>query len=70
MRITIDTEFDIEEIVYLKTDIDQRPRQIVSFEVFKQGEILYKVIQSNLASYHYEFELSRDKDILFSLTNQ
>lgn len=69
MPTKINNEFDIEDTVYLRTDIDQLPRMIVSFEVFKNGEILYKLNQRTLSSYHYAFELSREVDTLIKTTN-
>lgn len=69
MPTRVNNEFEIEDIVYLRTDVDQLPRIIVSFEVFKNGEILYKLNQRTISSYHYGFELSRTKDVLLTTTN-
>ena len=65
----IDNAFDFGDIVYLKTDIDQRPRVVVAFEVYTGGEMLYKLACSTITSYHYEMEISKEKDILMTTTN-
>lgn len=59
--IIIENQYDIGEIVYLRTDEDQYPRVIVSIEVYKNGEILYKICRGTESSYHYEFEMSSEK---------
>lgn len=58
--------YNHEEIVYLRTDTDQKPRIITSIEVFKRGELLYKLSQSTTSSYHYDYEISRDRNILLA----
>lgn len=69
MPSRINNEYNIEDIVYLKTDVDQLPRIITSFEVFKGGEILYKLVQRSTQSYHYGFEFSKEVDIALKTSN-
>jgi hypothetical protein len=58
----IDNVFEIGQTVYLKTDEDQKPRMVVSFEVFAVGEILYKLMSGTYQSHHYDFEISETKN--------
>lgn len=60
--IKLDNKFDFGDTVYLKTDMDQKPRMVVAFEVYVGGETLYKLASGTLASYHYEMEISTDRD--------
>lgn len=65
----IDNKFEFEEEVYLKTDPDQRKRMIISMEVYPQGEMMYRLICNTTTSYHYAFEISRERDILMTTDN-
>ncbi len=57
----IDNKFNIEQMVFLKTDEDQRERIVTSFKVFK-NEIRYYLAYSTVETLHYEFEISDTKD--------
>jgi hypothetical protein len=61
--IIINNNFDIGEIVYLKTDFDQLPRIITAVMYSADGGTLYKVNQGEIGNWQYEIELSRDKDM-------
>ena len=65
----INNEFEFGDIVYLKTDTDQRPRIVMAMEIYLGGEILYKVGCGTIHSYHYAMELSKDRDILMTTNN-
>ena len=67
--MVIDNKYEFEEIVYLKTDQEQMPRIVVSVEVYKGGELLYKLACGTATSSHYEFEMSREKNVLLTTTN-
>lgn len=69
MAIIIENKFDFGDIVYLKTDKDQLPRVVVSFSVFKAGELLYKIVSGTTESSHYDFEISKEENILLTTTN-
>jgi len=62
--LVINNTYDIGDICYLKTDQDQKPRQVCAIEVFKAGELLYRLIQGTVVSSHYEFEISKEKDVV------
>lgn len=60
--IQVNIEFEIGDIVYLKTDVDQLPRQILSYQI-DDTSTLYNIISGTVTSTHYGVELSHDKII-------
>lgn len=65
---------EIGEIVYIKTDIDQYERVITLKRTTeypnKNFIIMYGVSFGDLnETYHYDFELAKNKDVLKTLTN-
>lgn len=64
MKKWVDVEFEIEEIVYLKTDLDQLPRIVSGLSIRKSGVISYELSQGSHTSYHYDFEISKEKNSL------
>lgn len=64
----VNNVFEIGETVYLITDPDQYARLVYCVEVYR-NEILYKVVCGSHSDSHYDFELSRDKNSLQSLTS-
>lgn len=55
--------YEIGDTVYLKTDLDQLER-IITEILIKPGCVVYLVVFETSASWHYDFELSLDKDIM------
>lgn len=64
----IDNKFNIGDIVYLTTDIEQLPRVVISFTVSANG-IIYNLTQGINESTHYNFEMSKEKDLLTVFNN-
>lgn len=62
--MVIDNKFTHGDVVFLITDPEQQPAIVVSIEIYKIGEIMYKINRGTVSSYHYEFELSTEKNIL------
>jgi hypothetical protein len=60
--MTINNEFEIQDIVYLRHDIEQLPRMVTAI-IWDGHKIMYEVISGTEASQHYEFELSKIKTI-------
>lgn len=60
----VNNVFELKQQVYLKTDINQKPRIITSIVVCGDGGILYEVASANEYSKHYDFEISENKDVL------
>jgi len=67
MRV-IEFAFDMGQEVFLKTDREQYPRMITGYKV-SPGGITYEVSCGTLTSWHYDFELSIEKNILTTTTN-
>jgi hypothetical protein len=64
----VDNKFDLGQIVYLKTDADQRERIVTGFCIRQAGQS-YELMQGNIGSWHYDFEISEEKNVLMSTTN-
>lgn len=67
--MVIDNKFSIGETVYQTTDPDQRPRIITRLCINTGGVVTYELYSGSIGSWHYDFELSREKDILTTTTN-
>lgn len=65
--MNLETKFDIREIVYLRTDGEQLPRIVTA--IMKEGDkgLMYRLSQGIVNSWHYDFEIGNDKDVLMSL---
>ncbi len=63
----INNMFDIEQIVYLKTDEDQSARIVTMIQVTKQ-ELVYQLSLGTNTSYHYEFEITEEPNLIKKLT--
>ncbi len=55
--------FEIGDIVYLKTDPDQKKRIIIGV-LIRQNSIEYDLSMGNIASWHYDFEISKNIDLV------
>ena len=60
--MNIPNEYNIQDILYLKHDIEQLPR-MVSGIIWDGHKVMYEMISGITASQHYEFELSPIKTI-------
>jgi hypothetical protein len=61
-KLTIENDFNIEDIVFLKHDAEQLPR-IVNSIIINKHHIQYEVISGVEVSIHNSYELSKDKTI-------
>lgn len=66
--MTIDNRFNLKQTVYLKTDTDQKPR-IVTGILVKPSDLLYELSCGADNSNHFDFEISKEKDVLISSDN-
>jgi hypothetical protein len=64
MSFLINNIYDFGDILYLKTDDDQKQRIIVGIKPTPTGNIIYTVSCGSISSEHYDFELSVEKNIL------
>ena len=63
------SEYDFGDIVFLKTDPDQRERIVVGWTE-RPGVILYDLACGTDYSTHYEFEITEKQDILKKVKGQ
>lgn len=63
----IETKFDIEQMVYLKTDQEQLERMVTTIK-FMGSAILYGLAHGTSESWHFEFEITSSQDVLKKVT--
>lgn len=63
----IESKYDIGEIVYLKTDKEQSER-IITAIMWTEG-IRYELKSGIVSNWHYEFEITVEKNVLITTTN-
>lgn len=66
--MVVDSEFEIGQEVYLATDVDQFKRIIICINISNSG-IEYKLGCGSNNSWHYDFEISKEVDVLISVNN-
>ena len=62
----INTPYNLGDILYLKTDIEQLERMICKI-VVQQGLIMYGLALGSTYSEHYDFEITAKKDLMKEL---
>lgn len=67
--MVIKNRFNIGQIVYLKTDEEQKGRIITGIQIRPTG-ILYILQFSTTETYHYDIEIQEDLDMLKMLNIQ
>lgn len=67
--LVIENKFDLGELVYLKTDEDQKMRMVTEISVMLDGSLVYELTCGTVCTSHYEKEITEEKDILASTTN-
>lgn len=67
--MVINNKFEIGDTVYQKTDTNQHPRIITRFCVNPEGVVTYELYSGSVNSWHYDFEISREKDYSLTTTN-
>ena len=70
---SLNLKYDIESIVYLVTDEDQRARMIVRVDVRKDNNknymVMYELSLGSESSWHYDYEFTSDKNVLTKILN-
>jgi hypothetical protein len=64
-----DTIYNIGDIIYLKTDSQQKERIVTGFMI-RQNHISYNINCGTEESWHYDFEMTIEKDVLKSVTQE
>lgn len=58
--------FSIGQTVYLKTDPEQKERMVIGIDIRPNG-IMYLLSLGDFSSYHFDLEISKDKDLIKGL---
>jgi hypothetical protein len=66
--MVIDNKFEFGQIVYIKTDQDQKPRMVVAMLV-RPGYVEYQLNCGTDWSWQPEFVISEEKNVLITTTN-
>lgn len=66
--MVIKTKYGLGDTVYLRTDEDQKERIVTRIQI-TQGNVMYNVSCGTDDSWHYDFELSTERDLLKASTN-
>ena len=64
----INTRYDIGDIVYLKTDTNQKERMVTAI-IITVGSHAYSLSCGDDSSEHYDIEISDTKDVMKTLTS-
>lgn len=59
----INNQFDLGDIVYLKTEVEQLPHIIVGIQVCADGGLIYKCSQGTDVDWHYEVEMTEEINV-------
>jgi len=60
-------QFDIGQLVYLKTDNEQHERIITAISLRQNKSVTYCLSFGTTESWHYEIEISCDRNIIKAL---
>jgi hypothetical protein len=69
MGIIVRCKFDYGQVVYVKTDTAQDPRQVIGVQGTADGGMLINLTIDGEASWHYECEITEEKDIMLTMNN-
>jgi hypothetical protein len=64
--MVINNLFNIEDLVYLKTDPDQKKRIVTAMLIRPGGSYSYELSCGTEAKWFYEFEISAERDVIIS----
>lgn len=67
--IVIENKFNLEQLVYLRTDKDQLPRLVTGINIRQGDRLLYELSSGSTTSWHNDFEISVEKNVEVVLTN-
>jgi hypothetical protein len=60
--MNINNNFEIEQIVFLKHDVEQKPRMVIAYIVDKES-IIYRLCCGTEISDHFGFEISLERTL-------
>lgn len=64
-----DVGFKIGQIVYLKMDNDQHARMVIGISLRPSRSVTYCLAFGSTESWHYEIEISEERDIVKATSN-
>lgn len=64
----IDNKFEIGQKVFLITDPEQKPRLVTGLTITPHN-ITYQLSSGSENSYHYDFEMSEEANVLITSNN-
>ena len=64
-----DLAYNFGDIVYLRTDSEQKERIIVEICLYPNGTVQYACILGYDKSWHYDFELTVERDLIKTFNN-
>jgi hypothetical protein len=64
--MVIDEKFSIGSIVYIKTDVEQRPGIVTGISV-RPGHLAYVVTSHDESAVFYDIELSSEKNVSINI---
>jgi hypothetical protein len=64
--LTVDIPFEWGDIVYLKTDVDQKPYIVIGVKCCADGGVLIELQSGTVNSSHYIIEIASEKNVLIS----
>lgn len=66
--MVIDNTYNLGQEVFLKTDADQHTRLVTSINI-RKGRITYELSYGASTSWHDDFEITEEKNIIKSTSN-
>jgi len=66
---THEIEFKIKEVVYLNTDKEQKPRLVTGITLRPFNSVTYGLTENTCESWHYGFEISKERDVILATSN-
>lgn len=67
--MVINNVFEIGDTAFLVTDPDQRERLVVGITIRQASVLLYELAAGADTSWHYEYELTAERDITKATTS-
>ena len=66
--ISLDLLYNYGDEVFLKSDRDQLKRIVTGF-ILRSGTFLIGITLESKETWHYQFEVTKEKDVVYSTSN-
>ena len=67
--MNINNKFNIGDVVYIKTDTDQKPNIVIAITIYSEEYIIYKLNSNDTCSDYRGYEISNEKNKLIMIEN-